>query len=321
MTKAVNELGLEWSPPEEPSRSRLDEWFLPGRHQALRQRSTPFFPEVHDELTKSWQAPYSSHIHSFAFAAQWWVQRKVCFWFPRAHFSARVSDRCDSVQNKTHAFSEREQMSFSAYHKRPALIQPVFKAVSTPCQASRGLAGHPRCVRVGNGYGKMRLYSPIRSKTTTFPPCARYHSAQRERSSPSRRGDESAGKRSKIFRSIFFTKSTDALAYKWPSLPLYSFSPVALLPQVLRRVREQWHKHILIGPLWRNQPWMSELFQLLKAAPWPIPLRRDLLSQANGTIWHPRPEYGPCMCGCSTGAFRPPERVLNTMAEARAPIY
>ncbi len=24
-------LGLEWSPPEEPSRSRLDEWFLPGR--------------------------------------------------------------------------------------------------------------------------------------------------------------------------------------------------------------------------------------------------------------------------------------------------
>ncbi len=34
MRKAVNELGLEWSPPEEPSRSRLDEWFLPGRHQA-----------------------------------------------------------------------------------------------------------------------------------------------------------------------------------------------------------------------------------------------------------------------------------------------
>ncbi len=42
MTKSVNELGLEWSPPEEPSRSRLDEWFLPGRHQAPRQRSSPF---------------------------------------------------------------------------------------------------------------------------------------------------------------------------------------------------------------------------------------------------------------------------------------
>ncbi|KAK2870971.1 hypothetical protein Q8A67_023498 [Cirrhinus molitorella] len=30
LTKAVEELGLEWSPPEEPSRGRLDKWFLPG---------------------------------------------------------------------------------------------------------------------------------------------------------------------------------------------------------------------------------------------------------------------------------------------------
>ncbi len=69
MTKAVNELGLEWSPPEEPSCSRLDEWFLPGHHQALRQSSSPFFPEVHDELTKSWRAPYSSCIRLSASAA------------------------------------------------------------------------------------------------------------------------------------------------------------------------------------------------------------------------------------------------------------
>ncbi len=62
MPKAVNELGVEWSPPEEPYCSRLDEWFLPGHHQALRQSSSPFFPEVHDELTKSWRAPYSSRI-------------------------------------------------------------------------------------------------------------------------------------------------------------------------------------------------------------------------------------------------------------------
>ncbi len=66
MTKAVNELGLERSPPEKPSRSRLDEWFLPGRHQALCQCSSPFFPEVHDELTKSLRAPYSSRIRPSA---------------------------------------------------------------------------------------------------------------------------------------------------------------------------------------------------------------------------------------------------------------
>ncbi len=89
---------------------------------------------------------------------------------------------------------------------------------------------------------------------------------------------------------IFFTKCTDALAHEWPSLSLYAFTPIALLPQVLRRVREQRHKLILVAPLWRNQPWVSEIFQLLKAAPWPIPLRRDLLSQANGTLWNPQPE-------------------------------
>ncbi len=88
---------------------------------------------------------------------------------------------------------------------------------------------------------------------------------------------------------FFFTKSTDALAHERPSLPLYAFLLIALLPQVLRRVREQRHKLILIAPLWRNQPWVSELFQLLEAAPWSIPLRWDILSQANGTLWHPQP--------------------------------
>ncbi len=46
-------------------------------------------------------------------------------------------------QNKTHTFSKREQKSFSAYHKRPALMQPVCTAVSTCCHTGRGLAGHP----------------------------------------------------------------------------------------------------------------------------------------------------------------------------------
>ncbi len=35
---------------EEPSRSRLDECFLRGHYQAPRQRSSPFFPEVHTSL-------------------------------------------------------------------------------------------------------------------------------------------------------------------------------------------------------------------------------------------------------------------------------
>ncbi len=57
LSRAVDELGLEWSPPEEPARSRLDECILPGRHQAPHQRASPFFPEIHEELTRSWHAP------------------------------------------------------------------------------------------------------------------------------------------------------------------------------------------------------------------------------------------------------------------------
>ncbi|KAI2646366.1 Titin [Labeo rohita] len=69
LTRAVDELGLEWSPPEEPSRSLLYEWYLPGRRQAPRQRASPFFPEVHEELTKSWRAPYSAHLRTSSSSA------------------------------------------------------------------------------------------------------------------------------------------------------------------------------------------------------------------------------------------------------------
>lgn len=69
LSRAVDELGLDWSPPEEPARSRLDEWFLPGRQQAPRQRTAPFFPEVHDELTKSWRAPYSARLRTSSSSA------------------------------------------------------------------------------------------------------------------------------------------------------------------------------------------------------------------------------------------------------------
>ncbi len=44
LSRAVDELGL-------------DECILPGRHQAPHQRASPFFPEIHEELTRSWHAP------------------------------------------------------------------------------------------------------------------------------------------------------------------------------------------------------------------------------------------------------------------------
>lgn len=54
LTEVVQDLGLDWSPIEQPTRNRMDMWFpQSGRHAATPQRPTLFFPEVHDEISRS----------------------------------------------------------------------------------------------------------------------------------------------------------------------------------------------------------------------------------------------------------------------------
>ncbi len=118
----------------------------------------------------------------------------------------------------------------------------------------------------------------------------------------------------------YFSKDRDVLAHDWPNFLLYAFPPIALIPQVIRQIREQKHRVLLVAPLWRNQHWFAELARLLTAAPWPIPLRRDLLSQVNGTIWHPQPELWALHLWPLDGNLRTfPESVLNAISQARAP--
>ena len=61
LERAAKAIGIEWKSPPRPERSRLDDWYL-GNDRGSRPRSTPvpFFPEVHEELTKSWKAPFSA---------------------------------------------------------------------------------------------------------------------------------------------------------------------------------------------------------------------------------------------------------------------
>lgn len=87
---------------------------------------------------------------------------------------------------------------------------------------------------------------------------------------------------------IFFSKGTERL---------YAFLLTALLPQIIRRVREDRCSVLLVAPLWRNQSWLAELVQLLSAAPWLIPLRKD---QVEGAIWDSQPELCSLqLCLCS----------------------
>ncbi len=82
----------------------------------------------------------------------------------------------------------------------------------------------------------------------------------------------------------------DELAHPWPNVLLYAFPPLSLISPTLSRVRDQGLSLILIAPWWQSKHWIAEIVQLLSDQPWPLPLCRDLLSQARGEIYHPHPE-------------------------------
>ncbi len=87
------------------------------------------------------------------------------------------------------------------------------------------------------------------------------------------------------------TLGTDALAHSWPrGLRKYAFPPVSLLAQTLCKVREEKEQILLVAPYWPTRTWFPELMLLVTAPPWQIPLRKDLLTQRRGTLWHPRPD-------------------------------
>ncbi len=82
----------------------------------------------------------------------------------------------------------------------------------------------------------------------------------------------------------------DAMAQTWPRLHLYAFPPIALLPGVLERVRQDRVLLLLIAPRWPGRVWFPDLISLLDGPPLVLPIRKDLLSQAGGSIFHPQPE-------------------------------
>ncbi len=80
---------------------------------------------------------------------------------------------------------------------------------------------------------------------------------------------------------------------------------------------------ILIAPNWPNQPWFPDLTELLIAPPWPIPVRKDMLSQVDGSVWHPNPELWNLHVWVASGLSGELDalqaRVVGTLTEARAP--
>jgi len=77
----------------------------------------------------------------------------------------------------------------------------------------------------------------------------------------------------------------------WPRSRLYAFPLIALLSGVLARVRRYSVSLLLVALYWAGRPkYGSRTLKVLESPPWQVPIRRDLLSQAGGTIFYPRPE-------------------------------
>lgn len=54
LSRATVSVGLEWNPPPCPEPLRLDDWYLRvGRAGSQHPAPVPFFPEVHEEVTRT----------------------------------------------------------------------------------------------------------------------------------------------------------------------------------------------------------------------------------------------------------------------------
>ncbi len=65
MERATARLDLQWRHEKGGvARSRLDERFLSG-HNLPAPVSLPFLPDLHNEIVKAWEKPYSARIHRY----------------------------------------------------------------------------------------------------------------------------------------------------------------------------------------------------------------------------------------------------------------
>ncbi len=60
LSRAAESIGLHYRRSPSPKRSRLDDWFLGAQAERRQPPPVPFFPEVHEEVTRSWKAPFSA---------------------------------------------------------------------------------------------------------------------------------------------------------------------------------------------------------------------------------------------------------------------
>ena len=81
----------------------------------------------------------------------------------------------------------------------------------------------------------------------------------------------------------------DAFSFHWGDIRGFAFPPIALIPRILRKVREDRATIILIAPWWPRRPWFPELVSLLSAPPRTLPIRPDVIRQPVSLKRHKNP--------------------------------
>ncbi len=116
------------------------------------------------------------------------------------HIGHTANRYCSEKNKKTYSktYPKREHFSSSPYHEPQANARrPAAQNYSTPRHMGRGLAGHPRRVKLGTGDNTTRLYTSIRSMTPTIWQRVLHIDSAQQSSHPACQSDEFAGKRSR----------------------------------------------------------------------------------------------------------------------------
>ncbi len=99
LSRAPENVGLVRNPPPCPNPSRLVEWFLGGGHAGSKHPPpVPFFPEVHEELTRSCKELFtaqnkscsSSALTTLDGGAAFGVHRHACSLMRTVHFLVEI---------------------------------------------------------------------------------------------------------------------------------------------------------------------------------------------------------------------------------------
>ncbi len=322
LSRAAESIGLHYRRPPSPERSRLDDWFLGAQAERRQPHLVPFFPEVHEEVTRSWKAPFSARNRPSASsvlttldggAAQGYVEvppveraiaMQLCpqgaaAWRGNPRLPSRACKFSSALTAKAYgaagqAASALHAMALLQVHQAkalkqlhegdadPGVLQELRTATDLALRATKALnRAADELSRQHALPGEWRLHPEVLQLIWR-----RFGDAQVDLfASP----DTS---HCQLFFSLSEgTLGTDALACSWPrGLRKYAFPPVSLLAQTLCKVKEDEEQVLLVAPYWPNRTWFPELMLLATAPPWRIPLRRDLLSQRGGTLWHPRPD-------------------------------